>query len=116
MEWENPDRVSEDFTQGVRDQRKRLAPYMKNARAAVKWAYLSFNKLVIENRSFLLDEATGGLKPIKKSDQMYADRYTRIYGNTLLTHGQAHGSVDREPRGLAADHDNTNIRTHSLAG
>ena len=52
-EWENPHRVSEDFTQGVRDQRKGLAPYMKNARAAEKWAYLSFNKLVIENRSFL---------------------------------------------------------------
>ena len=89
---------------------------MKNARAAEKRAYLSFNKLVIENRSFLLDEATGGLKPIKKSDQMYANRYTMIYGNTHLTHGQAHGSVDSEPRGLAADRDDTNIGTHSLAG
>ena len=47
---------------------------------------------------------------------MFANRYTMIYGNTLLTRGQAHGSVDSEPRGLAAERDDTNISTHSLAG
>ena len=36
LEWENPHRVSEDFTQAARDQRKGLSPYLKNARDAEK--------------------------------------------------------------------------------
>lgn len=116
LEWENPHRVSEDFTQGVRDQRKGLTSYLRNARAAEKHAYLSFNKLVIENRSFLLDEATGGLKAIRKSDQIYANRFTQIYVNTDFTRDRAHGSVDRESRGMTADPDDTDNRTYLLAG
>ena len=58
LAWENPHRVSEDFTQGVRDQRKGLAPYMKNARAAGKRAYLSYNKLVM-HQSFVASAPSG---------------------------------------------------------
>lgn len=113
-EWENPHRVSEDYTQGVRDQRKALTPYLRNARAADKRAYISFNKLVIDGKSFLYNQTSGELTAERKSDQAYAKRYTRLYGSAETTRGQAHGHVDITARERDVGRDDTVNRDQPL--
>ncbi|MCG7879743.1 MAG: hypothetical protein N0C90_25955 [Candidatus Thiodiazotropha endolucinida] len=115
-EWENPHRVSEDFTQSVRDQRKGLTPFMRNARAAEKQAYLSFNKLVIDGKMFLLDTTTGGLKAVRKADRAHAGRYTRHFGSADMTRGQAHGNVDNQARDNANGSGDASFTARPLAG
>ena len=119
MEWKNPDKFSRISSRAYAINGKVLHLSLKtlrqNARTAEKRAYLSFNKLTIEGKSFLLDDVTGGLKAIRKSDQIFANRYTRLYGNIDLTCGQAHDNVDGESRGHVAGRDDIRVRAHPLA-
>eukprot|EP00745_Piridium_sociabile_P023982 TRINITY_DN37646_c0_g1_i6.p1 TRINITY_DN37646_c0_g1~~TRINITY_DN37646_c0_g1_i6.p1 ORF type:complete len:105 (-),score=32.29 TRINITY_DN37646_c0_g1_i6:252-566(-) len=50
--------ISEDFTPTVRDKRRKLLPFMKEAKNANKKAFLRFDTLVIEGKSFVYDPAT----------------------------------------------------------
>nr|KAG5713857.1 hypothetical protein BaRGS_024484 [Batillaria attramentaria] len=53
--------ISEDFTPRVREKRKKLLPFLQEAKDANKRAFLRFDTLVIEGKSYIFDAATNGL-------------------------------------------------------
>lgn len=53
--------VSEDFTPRVRDVRRKLLPFLKEAKNANKKAFLRFDTLVIDGKTFLYDPAKDGV-------------------------------------------------------
>ncbi|KAL8564249.1 hypothetical protein ACOMHN_050860 [Nucella lapillus] len=54
--------ISEDFTPRVRDIRRKLLPFLKDAKDAGKKAFLRFDTLIIEGKSFVYDPATNDLR------------------------------------------------------
>ena len=59
-----PISVAEDYTERVRQARRNLQPFLQRNLQANKKVYLKYDKIVIENVTFLYDENTAGLKPI----------------------------------------------------
>jgi hypothetical protein len=57
-------RVSEDFTKRVRDERRELVEHMKEARDEGSLSYLSYNKLVIDNRVYVMDREKNELRQV----------------------------------------------------
>ncbi|KAL8620997.1 hypothetical protein ACOMHN_035933 [Nucella lapillus] len=55
--------VNEDFTPRVRDRRRLLLPFLKQAKAEQKRAFLRFDTLVIEGKAHTFDPATQKLVP-----------------------------------------------------
>ena len=54
--------ISEDFTPKVRDQRRKLLPFLKEAKNAGKKAFLRFDNIVIEGKSFVFDPVSENIK------------------------------------------------------
>ena len=53
--------ISEDFTPRVRDVRRKLLPFLREAKSANKKAFLRFDTLGIDGKTFLYDPATDGV-------------------------------------------------------
>ena len=63
--WVNPNRVADDFTQGVREDGKELFKYMKLAKGEERNAYITFNKLIIDGAAFMFNRVKCELEAIK---------------------------------------------------
>ena len=57
-----PYRVSEDFTKRIRELRKKLMPFLKEARDDGKRAFIRFDKLIIDGTVFAWDSAHNKIK------------------------------------------------------
>ena len=62
-------RVSEDYTKKIRDTRKRLIPFLHDAKAKGDFAVLKYDKLVINNNIFIYDDENQVLKQVGGSKQ-----------------------------------------------
>lgn len=83
-------RVSEDFTPRVRNVRKTLGSYVVRARNSNRNASLSFDKLIIDDKVYKLDEETQ--KPVYVARNKNFNERTR---------GEAHGAEQQQH--IAAD-------------
>ena len=53
--------INEDFSPRVREKRRLLQPFLREAKAAGKKAYLRFDSLIVEGKTHAYDPATQGL-------------------------------------------------------
>ncbi|MES9879851.1 MAG: hypothetical protein ABW185_03120 [Sedimenticola sp.] len=53
--WVNPHRVTEDFTQRVRNDRRNLGHYLREAKAQGRRAVLRYNKLIVDGEVYTYD-------------------------------------------------------------
>jgi MFS superfamily sulfate permease-like transporter len=56
--------VSQDFTQKVRESRRKLIPFMTEARQDEKKAYLAYDKLMIDKVKYVYNERTENIEPV----------------------------------------------------
>ncbi|XP_076447171.1 uncharacterized protein LOC143284346 [Babylonia areolata] len=54
--------VSEDFTLKVREKRRQLLPFLREAKSANKRAFLRFDSLVVEGKHYVYDAEARGLR------------------------------------------------------
>uniref|UniRef100_T1ID12 Endonuclease/exonuclease/phosphatase domain-containing protein n=1 Tax=Rhodnius prolixus TaxID=13249 RepID=T1ID12_RHOPR len=81
--------ISEDFPLEVRLIRKELLPYLNEARASNKKAYLRYDKLLIENKVCTLND-------LKKSQSALVERQDSISGDIANTDNFTEGSEQLE--------------------
>lgn len=70
--------ISEDFSANVRETRKQLLNYMKDARARGDRARLQYNKLYINNRPFTLEELQKSEKTLVQSEQIVQNKTAEV--------------------------------------
>ena len=93
-ESETSYRVSEDFTSRVRSIRKTLGAYVVKARSSNKNAALSFDKLIIDDKIYKLDEEIQKPKYVAKNCSFKFSARSRVGAHGLQQYQQYHVTDD----------------------
>ena len=87
-------RVAEHFSDSVRERRRILIPRMEEERDRGNTAYLSFDKLLVDDRVFEVDRETKEIVELKQHKFCSGSNSTQEIG----------GSIERSPSSVSSEH------------